>query len=149
MKSRKSNQPKSKNFRFFLLSIAILLLLFIIYFFHSSSFQNRVIIKLNWGIWIPSGNELYTYSDLKDWYAIYQYSPSENRIIKKLNKNILSKERQDKITNHISTLAIPDEYFPAYDTIDFLQVKDAGNGSILYLLYSSKDLKLYIISSIN
>lgn len=149
MKNRKSKQAKSKNFRYFLLSIAILILLFIIYFFHSSSFQNRVIIKLNWGIWIPSGNELYTYSDSKDWYAIYQYSPSENRIIKKLSKNILSKEMQDKINTHMSSLDIPDEWFPAYGTIDFLQVKDAGNGSILYLLYSSKELKLYIISSIN
>ena len=56
---------------------------------------------------------------------------------------------QDNINTHMSSLDIPDGWFPAYDTIDFVQVKDAGNGSILYLLYSSKDLKLYIISSIN
>lgn len=138
-----------KMFKYLLLIFIILISVFFLCFVSSSSFRTKIIIKLNWGIWIPLGSEVYTDRDLRNYYTVYQYSPSnEKKIIKKLDKQDISHHFESILNNHLSYLKVSPEWLPPYEEIDYTFGKTSVNNGYLYLLYSTSTLKLYVMEAI-
>lgn len=128
---------------------AALLLLKIFVGSGSPGLSARLAFRLNWGISLPQGEEIYRYSEPFVSYYVLKYSGQGEEKLEKLLKEFETAEGkeikgsfflEDLETYHAS---LEEAYLPDFEEVDSF-CTDAHGLSKLYLFYDSGERTLYL-----
>lgn len=112
---------------------------------------NRIALKMNWGVWLPGGEEVYDYSDSYVSYSVVRYTDrGEKSLLKKLKAFQSEEGKEIKKEVFLEDLKnfqvdIGAEVLPDFGTIDYFRTAAHGESSF-YCFYNSYKNTLYLCS---